>query len=893
MTSPHICIRCRHTLSSRYGQLRHSSFVSLLDLVNRDGKESPILAKPAAEVSQRVENGINRSRPRAHDSKKPTRRKHQESEPLEDLFSSNLHNAHAFVQKHLKSSSPSLWQTVDEDIISLEHQFSQRQAPLLEIWKICQQLFDSHPWKTWRRSRLYDNDLVFKSQQLTLFRDILFRIAQTRVRYPSQQSPLPLPTNVILPYIEYGIMQNWWDQILWKQLGTYITTTLYPTDPQLKGEMENPMESALVLGDILGVWCKIVSYYGEHGEGGSNHQSTETKTARFRNPYRWPQKPFTSSVLQPTDQPSDSDALERMTTAWPQYCEPDNHKTSLFLAAVMTLEILERRKGQVAGTDTFLKNAEPCFRFFQHLVQGCNVKNILATACLKREGIFPQVQADILLRWKSLGVDAGIGATLEIPASARVSDKPIGATDSQTIINSSLVKVNAQLYQAKAREDPAFLTTLWRQCQSLLTSPNVEPKVHDELFSNFLNLFFALGRQNQAVEVWNFIIGKGIAPTLKHWHAMLRGCAKARDLTSLQEIWSQMLSAGVKPDSSIWTSRIRGLMICGAWQAGIEALEFLGRQWKTQSSNEGLQPSLDHIHAALLGILPNRKLEDFERGHDFQKRSKYIDRINSFAKAHNIAYDLITYNILLRPAVRADDEKKVQSILQEMRTSGCEADIATFTIILNGLVSNPTSTFHTQPHPVQQATIFNFLTDMEAAGVAANPRTYSTILEGLLDPRSSNFAAAEAIIAHMAARNVALSPHIYTILITHFFDLQPPDLAAVGSLLLRAKAEKTPLDPVFYDRLIENYARVGETEKMLKVLRRMPESGMTPGWVALTAGLECLVEGGEWDLVRALVRDVEDRGGLFRNGAPLGWRGKDAFWGIVAEVRGRGVLDGA
>ena len=76
------------------------------------------------------------------------------------------------------------------------------------------------------------------------------------------------------------------------------------------------------------------------------------------------------------------------------------------------------------------------------------------------------------------------------------------------------------------------------------------------------------------------------------------------------------------------------------------------------------------------------------------------------------------------------------------------------------------------------------------------------------------------------------------------------------------------------------------------VLRRMPESGMTPGWIALTACLEVLVHGAEWDLVRDLVRDVEDMNGLFKHGPPMRWRGKDAFWEIVREVRERGVLEG-
>jgi len=256
----------------------------------------------------------------------------------------------------------------------------------------------------------------------------------------------------------------------------------------------------------------------------------------------------------------------------------------------------------------------------------------------------------------------------------------------------------------------------------------------------------------------------------------------------------------------------------------------------------------------------------------------------SWAKKQNLPLDTQTYNITLRPAVRANNEPKIQSILQSMQAAACPPDIATFTIMLNGLLSNPSSPFHTKPHPEQQSAVFAILHGMERSGLKANTYTYSTILDGLLDPKILNVTAARAVMEHMTKNNIKPSPHVYTILTTHYFTLTPPDLTAIDSLLHRVVLEKTPLDPIFWDRMIEHYARVGETEKMLLILRRMPQEGQSPGWMALLACLRVLVEQREWEAVRDLLTDVEDVRGVLRHGSGP-WMGKDAFWELVGEVR--------
>lgn len=878
MTISYICLRCRQRLPFRYVQSRNTSFVSLQQLVKRDGKQLRELAEKDAEGSRKAENNAGESQLTDHLATKPARRKRDPSNNLEDLFSSNLHNNYAFVKEHLEYSSPSARESVQEDIHSLAHRYYKGKESLLELWHTCRNLLKSKKWQLLEDQTGDPKKPDFLYGQLDVFRDILFDIAHRNAENPKMHK-LPNAHHVIQLYLLRGIMQNWWDQVLWKQLGPYIIRSLYSKVLDRNSQAHDFDESTGALRDIMGVWWCVIKEHGEHGEGyykGREKGSSESMTTKPKGRYRWPGIPSTGNVLSHPE-PLALYLLERFKQIWPQYPESNYRRTNMFLAAVMTLDCFERRKTQLRSSDDLLTDAEPLIEFLTRLVQGVKIKKDIAGECLEREGILESSGAGILRGWQSLGVDVGIDSPTGAPKSS-VSSK-ISKQDKvfRSDLFYSLKALYVRITRAKEREDVAFLTKEWVNCQELLRSSESEPGLSDDVFSNFLTSFFAVKRQSQAVEVWNFMITKGHQPNQKHWNAMLKGCAKAKDLASLREIWSNMLSAGVNPDSTTWTAWIHGLMVCGVWQAGLEALEAVGEQWKTLPSSEALQPSLHPVRAALSGLVFNGRLE-------------YIDRIHEFAKTHHLTYDIQTYNILLRPAVRADDNQKVQALFEEIRASGCEPDIATFTIILNGLLSNPTTTFYTQSLPEQQAAISKILGDMERAGVMANARTYSTILDGLLNDRSMNTDAAQEVMQHMATNNVKVSPHIYTILITHYFSLEPPNLLAVNELLQRAKLEKVLLDPIFHDRMIENYARIGEIERMLKALQRMPESGMTPGWIALTACLETLVDGEEWDLVRDLVRDVQDKNGLFRHGTPTRWKGKDGFWELVAEIRERGAL---
>jgi len=420
----------------------------------------------------------------------------------------------------------------------------------------------------------------------------------------------------------------------------------------------------------------------------------------------------------------------------------------------------------------------------------------------------------------------------------------------------------------------------------------------DAIFAEFMTAFFALGSSEYAIKVWTAMSQYGRKPRRRHWLALLDGCKGTRDLASLLSIWQRMKAAKVQLTNQAWTIYITGLLQCKDPATALKAIQEMCQAWKESSNSESsptfsskldepaknkptineqdlLVPSIVPINAAISGFLAN-------------KQADIAENILKWAISQSIKPDATTFNALLRHAVRRDENEQVSRLLQDMNQHACNPDTITFTILFDGLIRNPRNAFQTSPPEVQQNLIDRFFADMRSNGLAANARTYTVILDSLLSTKRMNVPAARALIARMAVQGIKPTPHIYTILITHYFSLSPPDLPAIDALWRRIEFDGTSVDHVFYDRMIEGYARIGHLDKMLTFLRRMPAAGKTPGWWALLEALRTLVRAEEWDLVRDLVGDVQE-GGVLTAGRVRGWRGEEEFWGMVEELRGRGL----
>ena len=459
-----------------------------------------------------------------------------------------------------------------------------------------------------------------------------------------------------------------------------------------------------------------------------------------------------------------------------------------------------------------------------------------------------------------------------------------------------------ELGETSKRQDLKRALRIWDTFQSRMEDaiPNLDNDKIDELYTKFLRIFLELKSAETAVTVWNFMVKHGHEIGVKHWSAMLQGCARARDLKSLKGIWANMMKAGVAPDLIAWTTYVNGLMKCRQWEEGLQTLHQIGRLWisvehgKSARDERGSRIAL--INAALEGLIDSKRLSA-------------LDSVLSWAYQQDITLETSTYNILLAPIARTGSLDAIENHLQAMSSQNCQPDATSYTIILSSLLSSSTRSFKALSLAEKEKIIFAIFSHMKESKIPPAAQAYSTVLSALLRPDRSFTAPSQAepqssdpfqhlplvrkVLDHMRENSVDPSSHVYSSLLTHFFSQSPPDLEAVRTLwesISSSSSSPNQIDTVLYDRLIQGLSDNDQTDDALGLFRRMLREGRTPGWLALAKYLDALWRVEDWRGVNWLVKKVENPDG-FSRWAKRELRAQGRWDSSVAQLRGMGVLD--
>lgn len=832
---------------------------------------------------------------------------------------------------------------------SLSDMLNEGKATPEAMWAQFEEVIRTNAWKSTRLHIIDEVDLKLKK---AIFRELLLQICEVRSREPFRQS-IPSPATVIRIYVKHGLMEYWWEKILWLQLGAMIDLgrgTFYKIRTGDIPAHENINQSA---ASILEVWEVFMEVHGNRisssnsqilGHDPPNVSNCDTSmlatmSTSQRVSTGWRGLP-TSADIKFRSVRAPKEKLHRFLHYLPNH--PNVRETiRVAEAAVLTRDYIQFSARRHLISEAMVEFAQPFLELMEHIFEGQRLHTTLAILCLGEQGVTPGTARDVLRRWSlnprvtelpdasnhnlsalrkelfasekassiseeassasekaSSASEKNPSASEEVStASENVSTASEEVSSASKEASSALCKprfahvelkwkkkryevFSKKIGRALEKCDPSYLADLWHTFQSMPVLNEPEEPALEALYLHYIVAFFSLRQSDQATEVWNYMIKSGLSPNLKHWNAMLAGSATSKDILSLQGIWSNLKAAGFEPDAYAWTTWIHGLMRCGEWQQGLQALEELGEVWKKTTSSDAI-PVANDFQPPVLSIIPiNAAISGCYGLH----KPELIPHILQWAESQNVPLETSTFNIMLKPLVYEDDHTATDALISSMQRHGCAPDIITVTVILNRLLHGPNSAFLKLSPTAQHDAILTILRKMEQQGLPATVKTYCTILDGLLRPGKANIFAAHAVLSHMANKNLKPSSSIYTILATHYFEMRPPDLAAVDTLWQRIRSDGGIRDHYFFDRMIEGYARFSRVEKMLAMLRDALTEGKTPSWLALTAIVNALKRAREWATLTDIVTDVlDEENGILRHGE-VEPSGKGHFWAVVDQL---------
>ncbi len=455
--------------------------------------------------------------------------------------------------------------------------------------------------------------------------------------------------------------------------------------------------------------------------------------------------------------------------------------------------------------------------------------------------------------------------------------------------------INKRIHAAINRRDLGQLDHLWADVETWPVG-NREPEAHVipgsrvgtlslQICNLFIMGFTAVRQGGRSVNVWNHMVKNGISPTLQTWNSMLIGCSKSGNWKGLQDVWMKMKILKVQPDAIMWTTFIHGLIDCRQFNLAIQALDEMGRTWlaaaKLQNPTKRLpelleltdvegvvKPEIGLINAAIGAFIRFDKIEPAKQ-------------ILAWANRYSIFPDVITYNTLLRHLIRSGNSTEAMALLQQMAKAGVQADVVTFTTILDEAFRY--AEFDT---PEEQKKIVEYVfEEMQAAGVSPNHHTYGKVISSLLMNCQGDLTTVNAVLERMNKQGLQPTAHIFTNLVSWYFKQTPPDLDAIRSLIERASAVSGSTDHIFWDRVIEGYARIGDTAAAVRTLGKLSKTKIRFGWPTLKTLVVALADNQEWDLAKTVVRDLIADRGPPPNSNERGTEGEHDFWHTVGEMQ--------
>jgi hypothetical protein len=235
--------------------------------------------------------------------------------------------------------------------------------------------------------------------------------------------------------------------------------------------------------------------------------------------------------------------------------------------------------------------------------------------------------------------------------------------------------------------------------------------------------------------------------------------------------------------------------------------------WKAavadNKEHSATKPTVEVVNAAVKGLLNM----DQQAAHD----------VLNWASREGIEPDVVTYNILLREALRSAKEDSVPNLLRAMNKQGIQPDSATFTIILEEVLGG----LHHASAAEQVEGVNLVFKDIEAAGLKPNLETYGKMLHAVASLANGGAdEAIEAVQARMRASNLTITPHMVTILIERAVRREPPDVRAMESLLKEHKLSTISQgDQALWERVMTAYAETGHAVKAMETFDKLQEAG--------------------------------------------------------------------
>lgn len=392
------------------------------------------------------------------------------------------------------------------------------------------------------------------------------------------------------------------------------------------------------------------------------------------------------------------------------------------------------------------------------------------------------------------------------------------------------------------------------------------------LVAPFISGFTRAQHLDQATKIWTWLPSLSLSPGVVSWTALLQGYARRGDVDATEAVFSDMVASGVEPDVWSWMERISARFERRQPNEAMDLADQLSKDKALRSRLEGGRFP-DIVYSRLIsGLLDSGRLDQAEE-------------VLQQMEDEGIPLTIQTVNSLLAHHTRRKkvDLGNVVRCLRLVSEKGLEADVFTFTMVLQALLSTG-----------QRDATAKLIKIMEATGIRPSVTTYGAIINNLANSgKADQLKAAVELIDEMERKGLPTNEVIYTSVIQGFLraisnthlpslgDDQHPYVTAALTLKDRMESRGIFFNRIGFNAIIgaalslqtewgvqlalrtfnEMNSRPGVFGKGADGKHQVDNHGklVTPGdtWYVLLDGFSSM---GDWSRARALVAQMDASG---------------------------------
>ncbi|EYU26539.1 hypothetical protein ABFS82_02G067900 [Erythranthe guttata] len=335
----------------------------------------------------------------------------------------------------------------------------------------------------------------------------------------------------------------------------------------------------------------------------------------------------------------------------------------------------------------------------------------------------------------------------------------------------------------------------WKDLSQLFNWMRQHGKTNIASYSSYIKFVGRDSNATKAVEIYNSIKDDSTKTNVSVCNSTLYCLIKSGKFESGLKLFNQMKQAGLEPDIVTYSTLLSG---CTKVKGGyIKAMELV-QEIKCRK----LQMDTV-IYGTLISVCAsNNQREEAE---------KYFNEMKSEGHSPNVFH----YSSLLNAYAIDGSYKKADALIEEMRSAGIE---------LNKIILT------TQLKVYVKGGLFDksreLLDQLQALGYAEDEMPYCLLMDGLA--KSGKVPEAKSLFDEMRQKEVKNDGFSYSIMISALCRSGLIEEAKMLACEFETKYDK--YDVVILNSMLCAYCRSGEMENVMKTMKKMDESSISPDW---------------------------------------------------------------